>query len=137
MDAPPGQDREPTTGDDRSSDFGFPRHMRMARRADFDRAMQEGAHGVDARLTMWLIANGLTHPRLGLVVGRRHGNAPRRNRIKRLLREAFRLAQHELPAGYDLVCAPRVGGELTLAGGRESLVRLAKRLAPRGGSQPQ
>jgi ribonuclease P protein component len=108
---------------------GFPRRLRMARRADFNRAMHQGVHGVDARLTMWLSANGLTHPRLGLVVGRKHGNAPQRNRIKRLLREAFRLAQHKLPAGYDVVCAPRVGGEFDLSGCRESLLCLAARLA--------
>ncbi len=51
--------------------------------------------------------NGLAWSRLGLSVPRRVGTAVTRNRIKRLLREAFRLLQHELPAGYDIVVAVR------------------------------
>jgi ribonuclease P protein component len=51
--------------------------------------------------------NGLGHPRLGLTVPRRVGKAVRRNRLKRLLREAFRLNQHELPQGMDYVVLVR------------------------------
>jgi len=45
--------------------------------------------------------------RFGISIGRRVGIAAKRNRIKRLLREAFRLTQHDWPAGYDLVCVVR------------------------------
>ncbi|MEM1353870.1 MAG: ribonuclease P protein component [Planctomycetota bacterium] len=45
----------------------------------------------------------LPHHRLGLVVSRRVGNAVRRHQIKRMLREAFRLNQHDWPGAYDVV----------------------------------
>jgi len=46
-------------------------------------------------------------PRFALVVGRKWGDAVRRNRQRRLLREAFRTARPELPPGFDLVLLPR------------------------------
>src|SRR4051812_24503390 len=66
-------------------------------------------------LTVFAIPNDLGIPRLGLSVGKRVGTAPRRNRVKRLLREAFRLMQHDLPTGYDLVINVRPHEELILA----------------------
>lgn len=51
--------------------------------------------------------NGLAHSRLGLSVGRVVGGAVERNRVKRLIREAFRLDQHSLPQGLDFVVSVR------------------------------
>ncbi len=48
-------------------------------------------------------------PRLGLSVSRKVGGAPRRSRVKRLLREAFRLNKHRMPAEIDLIAYPRPG----------------------------
>ena len=107
------------------------RTMRVRKHAEFQRALKGGARANDQRLTVWLWRNGLDHSRLGLMVGRQHGNAVRRNRLKRLMREAFRLSQHELPRGCDLLCTPRSGAQLDVAGCRESLVVLANRLARR------
>jgi ribonuclease P protein component len=53
--------------------------------------------------------------RLGVTVSRKVGPAVVRNRLKRLVREAFRLHRHELPAGLDLVVVARHGAaEATL-----------------------
>jgi ribonuclease P protein component len=57
----------------------------------------------------------LPHPRLGMSVNRKVGNAVRRNRIRRLIRESFRLMQHDFPAGYDLVVVVRPHPPLALA----------------------
>ncbi len=51
--------------------------------------------------------NGQSYCRLGLSVPRRVGGAVARNRVKRLLREAFRLSQHDWPTGYDIVVVVR------------------------------
>lgn len=58
--------------------------------------------------------NGLNYNRLGLSVPRRVGNAVIRAGIKRLLREAFRLGQHDGPTGYDLVLVVRPHKRLTV-----------------------
>lgn len=53
--------------------------------------------------------NGLQHPRLGLVIAKKHlRHANRRNRLKRVIRDSFRLQQHNLPA-IDVIVLARKG----------------------------
>ncbi len=59
--------------------------------------------------------NGLAHLRLGLSVGRRVGNAVRRHRVKRLIREAFRIGRHDWPTGFDIVVIIHPHAPLPLA----------------------
>jgi ribonuclease P protein component len=106
----------------------LPTRLRLRRQVEFTRLLRAGGAVTDGVLTVWGGTNGLGYPRLGLIVGRKHGGAVQRNRLKRLLREAFRLEQRHLPAGLDLVCTPRVGVKLTLSTCRASLLRLAARL---------
>ena len=66
-------------------------------------------------LVLFSLPNDLGHGRLGLSVSRRVGNAVRRSRVKRMLREAFRFLQHDFPRGYDLVVVVRPHEPLILA----------------------
>jgi len=83
-------------------------------------------------LVVFVCPNGLQVARLGVSVSVKHGNAVRRNRIKRVLRAAFRQCRHLLPAGRDYVLIPRQGVEnYTTAAVRATLVAMAPRIATR------
>ena len=56
--------------------------------------------------------NGESYARLGITVSRKVGRAHTRNRIKRCVREAFRLNKEAMPAGWDLVLVARQGRAL-------------------------
>ena len=92
----------------------FTRAQRLSGRRAFAAVFDARVRKNAGPVTVFVRPNGLTHSRLGLSVGRRVGNAVARNRLKRLLREAFRLDQHDLPEGYDLVIVPRPHPTLTL-----------------------
>jgi ribonuclease P protein component len=105
------------------------RQFRVTRRNDVRRLFERGRRAGDRVLTLYGIRNGLAQARLGVAVSARHGGAVRRNRIKRLCREAFRLIRCRLPAGWDYMILPRVGVECSLQRVQASLQTLAPRLA--------
>jgi len=71
------------------------------------------------------LANALEYNRLGISVHRKAGNAVRRNRIKRLIREVFRLHRDLFPLSADIVLAVRPEFAIdSLLDMRASLVRL-------------
>ena len=108
-------------------DFRFPKRLRLLTPRDFERVMQARASAADGLVRMYGAANDLDHPRLGLTVSRRLGGAIERNIWKRALREAFRLAQRDLPA-CDLVCIPQRDAVPNVARLVESLPKLARRI---------
>ena len=114
----------------------FPQSRRMKTPAEFDRCYKRKRSASDEVLIVYACENGLDHPRLGCSVSKKVGGAVVRNRYKRLFREAFRLAQHELPAGVDLVLIPRGGAEPTQEAVKQSLVKLAKQAAKKLGPKP-
>jgi ribonuclease P protein component len=105
----------------------FSKRLRLLKPADFRRVLDARRMAADGLIRVSGIANGLGHPRLGLTVSRKVGGAVVRNRWKRVLREAFRMTQHDLPP-LDLVCIPRGGKCPHLRQIIESLPALASRL---------
>lgn len=82
----------------------------MSRQGDFSRARRQGRRRAGRHLLLWTFFRKETPPRaarLGIVVGRRHGIAVRRNLFKRRLRETFRLNKERFPRGWDFVVTPR------------------------------
>ena len=84
---------------------------RLHLKSDFKRVFQEGRRLSVSGLTLWVyrrLPQGADpKPRLGLAVPKVYGNAVARNRIKRLLREVFRLNKNKLPPGVDMVFSAR------------------------------
>jgi ribonuclease P protein component len=111
------------------------RSQRLKSSSDFARIYAGRVRAADANLLVYAAVNTLEKTRFGMSVSRKVGSAVERNSVKRRMREAFRLSQHELPQGLDLILIPQRGtaGSAGLADYRESLVELAHRLARRIG----
>jgi ribonuclease P protein component len=85
----------------------FPKQYRLLRRLDFQRVYRQGQRRSASLCTVFYRPNGLAETRLGITTPRRLGTAVVRNRIKRRIREIFRLHRRELPEGWDIVLNPR------------------------------
>jgi ribonuclease P protein component len=89
--------------------FSLPKKKRLASNRQFKSVMDNGRRLSNGVLTLYMAQNDCEHSRLGVSVGKSSGNAVVRNRLKRLMREAFRQNQHQIPAGFDylLMISPR------------------------------
>ena len=110
--------------------------VRLSRSADFDRVFRQGRSHAGRELVLYVFPRGeADEPRLGLSVSRKVGGAVQRNRVKRLLREAFALEGGRLPAGTDAVVVARheanaLAEREGLDGIRRALGQLLEQAAP-------
>ena len=85
----------------------FKRSFRLTKATDFERVFSENQRSVDDLFTVLYRRNGLGHPRLGLAIAKRQVRfAIERNRLKRLIRESFRVTKEEL-SDLDIVIIAR------------------------------
>lgn len=112
--------------------------MRLSRSADFDRVFRQGRSHAGREFVLYVFPRGEgDEPRLGLSVSRKVGGAVERNRVKRLLREAFAIDGDRLPAGTDAVVVARheanaLAEREGLAGIRRAVGQLLERVDPGG-----
>jgi ribonuclease P protein component len=116
-----------------------PGRARLSRSADFDRVIRRGRSHASREFVLYVFPReGQGPPRLGLSVSRKVGGAVQRNRVKRLLREAFALEAPRLPEGTDAVVVAReeawaLAERQGLPGVQEALARLIGRALGREG----
>ena len=122
------------------SDFAFGKPLRLLNAAQYKAVFDDAP--VRAAQPQFLILsrpNGLDHPRLGLVIAKKHvRNASDRNRIKRIVRETFRLQQHHLFPLDAVVLARPGAGDLDKAALAKVFNKLWRKLDQRARDpQPQ
>jgi ribonuclease P protein component len=84
------------------------RASRLGQNRDFARVRQQGERlALGCLIANWHRLPDGASPKLGVVTGRRIGNAVARSRARRLLRESFRQHQHELSRAVELVLVAR------------------------------
>jgi ribonuclease P protein component len=89
------------------SDVVLPRRNRVRRSSDFQRVRRQGRRFTHQLVVMHACRSGLPDIRAGFVASKRVGSAVKRNRAKRLLREALRANLVQVKPGYDIVLAAR------------------------------
>jgi ribonuclease P protein component len=110
--------------------LSLPAQLRLRRKSDFDAAYARGRRLSDGLFTVIALRNDKGAPRLGLAVAvRAAGGAVERNRLRRIIRESFRLHRSALPP-FDLVVSCRPRARETDPGAlRASLAALWQRVA--------
>ncbi|RMG75396.1 MAG: ribonuclease P protein component [Chloroflexi bacterium] len=83
------------------------KQLRLRRAKDFARLRQQGQTIRHPLMILSLLPNDLPYNRYGIITSKRLGNAVKRNRTRRLIREAVRLLHDGLKQGYDVVIITR------------------------------
>ena len=126
----------------------FPKASRLLANSQFRFVLAKRLNARDELLLLFARENGLDYPRLGISIGESCGNAVVRNRLKRLLREAFRQNKQLIAPGFDFVVlmSPRwvrqtretkdikaALGAIKYVQIRDSFLKLAAQLTSAGG----
>jgi ribonuclease P protein component len=83
--------------------FSFGKEKKLKSNEQFKAVLSKGRRFDDELLVVYTVENDCGHARLGVSVNKSLGGAVVRSRLKRLIREAFRQSQAEIPVGFDYV----------------------------------
>ena len=110
----------------------FPRELRLVTPSQFSRVFDHPVKAVSDHITILAKFNDLQNPRLGLTIAKKkEKTAVGRNRIKRIIRDSFRLNQHNLPNIDIVVIARNQIGEADNKHLHKQLNKLWKKIALR------
>jgi ribonuclease P protein component len=87
--------------------FSFSKIEKLLNREEFVNLNRSGRRHHTRHFVLIFKKNGLSFARLGITVSKKIGNAVQRNRVKRLIREFFRLHRDHFPKGFDFVIAAK------------------------------
>jgi len=82
--------------------------LKLRNNRDFRKVYDKGKSISNKYLVMFYIKNGLDYNRVGFSTTKKLGNAVIRNKVKRLIKESFRLNNDNLINGYDIVFLARI-----------------------------
>ena len=111
----------------------FPKEYRLLRRSEFRQVYEAGQRRSAPLGVVFFRPNGLSMTRLGITAPTKLGGAVLRNRVKRRVREVFRLNRLTIPAGWDIVLNPREAmATVEFSKLEHELLRLFPRHVPAG-----
>lgn len=88
--------------------YNLPKRRILRRRDDFQRVYHSGKSVANRYMVLYAVKSAKAKGCVGFAAGKKLGNAVARNRVKRLLRECYRLNQYSLKDGYNLLLVGRL-----------------------------
>lgn len=108
--------------------YKFPKKERLHLTKDFKKVYDNAEAYHSSKLVLFVLHTSNPIIRIGFVAGKKVGNAVQRNRVKRLLREVYRLNKNNLSSGIDLVVvAKKASSEMSFKEVEQELLRLYKK----------
>ncbi len=108
--------------------YSLKKSEHLRKNSDFKRVYSKGRSCADHFVVLFVLPNNLGRNRIGLSVSAKVGKAVKRNRIKRLFREVYRLNKDKLIQGLDLIFLARKDAiKLDFPKMERSILRLYKR----------
>ncbi|HEY8499618.1 MAG TPA: ribonuclease P protein component [Clostridia bacterium] len=80
---------------------------RLKKNAEFQRIYRKGSYMATKTLVAYIKPNNLKETRIGITVSKKYGKSVKRNRIRRLITESYRLLKDKVKPGYDIVFVAR------------------------------